>query len=70
MVLYNLKENHISNKHYLVWDQYRYSKPIFLLFVPGLIDYFFLFYIKIAIFGGNLGIFQNYVEAKPLEKKC
>ena len=26
-----------------------------------------LFYIEIAIFGGNLGNFQNDVEAKPLE---
>ena len=29
-----------------------------------------LFYIEIAIFGGNLGNFQNDVEAKPLDKKC
>ena len=68
--MHNKKENHISNKDDLVWGQYRYSKSIILLFAPGWITLTLLFYIKIAIFGGNLGTFQNDVEAKPFDQKC
>ena len=70
MIMHNKKENHISNKDDLVWGQYRYSKSIILLFAPGWITLTLLFYIKIAIFGGNLGTFQNDVEAKPFDQKC
>ena len=69
MIIYNMKENNISNKDNLVWDQYRYSKSIILLFAPGWINLTLLFFFKIAKFGGNLGIFQNDVEAKPFNKK-
>ena len=68
--MHNNKENHISKKDTLVWDQYRESKSICLLFAPGWINFTLLFNIKIAIFVGNLGIFQNDVKAKPLNKKC
>ena len=67
-----MKEIHSSNKDYLIWDQCRHSKSIFLSFGPSRINLTLLFYIKIEIFDleGNFGIFQNNVEAKPLNKKC
>ena len=70
MITQNMKENHISNENSLVWDLYRYAKSSFFAICTRLNKLNLLFYIKIAIFGGNLGIFQNDVEAKPLDKKC
>ena len=70
MIMHDMKESHIGNKDDLVWDQYRHSKSIFWLFAPGWTNQLILYYIKITIFWVNLGTFQNYVEAKPLDKKC
>ena len=61
-----MKEDHIGNKENLVSDQCRYSKSIFFATCTRLNK---LNFFNIEIFGRNLGVFQNDVEAKPLDKK-